>query len=153
MKSIQFKTLIFFFLIFTSCSENGELTSSHQFKDQTWHRFNILHFEIPVDSPGKNYDVSLLLRHTKAYEFDGLDFNMIMTTPSGEERIKEYHMNIKSRDGGFLGNCEKDSCEVIIDLKKQLWLTKGILTLDIENLVPRLKVGGLLSMDVRLRPS
>jgi hypothetical protein len=76
-----------------------------------------------------------------------------MTTPSGEERIKEYHMNIKKKDGGFIGPCNKDSCEVTINLKKQLMLTKGVLKIEIENLVPRLELNGLLSIGIRLRPS
>jgi len=125
----------------------------YKFKDQTWPSFDILHLEIPVDKERKSYDVSLFIYHTKEYEFDALDFNMLMTTPSGEERIKEYHMNIKKKDGRYIGPCSKDSCEVTINLKKQLILTKGVLKIDIENLVPRLEVNGLLSIGIRLRPS
>ena len=112
-----------------------------------------MYFEIPVEVQRKSYDVSLFIRHTKQYEFDDLNFNMLMTTPSGEERIKEYKMHIKKKDGGFFGQCNNDSCEVTISLKKQLTLTKGILSIEIENLVPRLEVKGLLSIGIRLRPS
>ena len=140
-------------MVFPSCSGNDELESYQKFNDQTWPRFNILHFEIPVTSSEKTYDVSLFVRHTREYEFDALDFNMMMTTPSGEERIREYHMNIKKRDGNFFGKCNNDSCEVTINLKNQITLTKGVLTLDLENLVPRLEVKGLLGIGIRLRPS
>jgi gliding motility-associated lipoprotein GldH len=125
----------------------------YKFKDQTWPRFDILHLSLPVDVQRKTYDISLFIRHSKEYEFDALDFNMLMTTPSGEERIKEYHMNIKKKDGGFIGLCNNDSCEVTINLKRQILLTKGVLTIEIENLVPRLEVKGLLSIGIRLRPS
>ena len=140
-------------MVFPSCSGNDELESYQKFNDQTWPRFNILHFEIPVNSSEKTYDVSLFVRHTREYEFDALDFNMMMTTPSGEERIREYHMNIKKRDGSFVGKCNNDSCEVTINLKKQITLTKGVLTIDLENLVPRLEAKGLLGIGIRLRPS
>jgi gliding motility-associated lipoprotein GldH len=148
---LLYSSLLIFFL--SSCSGNEELTTFYKFKDQTWPRFNILHLEIPVDAHHKSYDVSLFISHTREYEFDALDFNILMTTPSGEERIKEYHMNIKKKDGGFIGPCAKDSCEVSINLKRQLMLTKGILTIEIENLVPRLEVKGLLSIGIRLRPA
>jgi len=148
---LLYSSLLIFFL--SSCSGNEELTTFYKFKDQTWPRFNILHLEIPVKLQRKSYDVTLFIRHTKEYEFDAIDFNMLMTTPSGEERIKEYHMNIKKKDGGFIGPCAKDSCEVSINLKRQLMLTKGILTIEIENLVPRLEVKGLLSIGIRLRPA
>jgi gliding motility-associated lipoprotein GldH len=143
--------LIIFF--FSSCSGNEELMTYYKFKDQTWPRFNILHLEIPVDVQRSSYDITLFIRHTSKYEFDALDFNMLMTTPSGEERIQEYHMNIKKKDGGFIGPCDKDSCEVTINLKRQMMLTKGVLKIEIENLVPRLELNGLLSIGIRLRPS
>jgi len=136
-----------------SCSENDDLISYHKFTDQVWPRYNILHFEIPVDVSENNYDVSMIIRHTKEYEFDYLDFNMLMTTPSGEERIKEYHINVKKRDGGFTGRCTIDSCEIITFLRKDLMLSKGTLIIELENLVPRLEVKGLLSLSIRLHPS
>ena len=77
---------------------------------------------------------------------------MIMITPSGEERIKEYSMDIRRKDGGFVGQFISDSCEVSIALKKELKLTKGILNLEIENLVPRPEVRGLLGIGIRLHP-
>lgn len=153
MKIISLTSFFILSLFCSSCSRNGELISYHTFKDHTWSRFNILRFEIPVDSREKNYDVSLFIRHEKTFDFDAVDFNMIMTTPSGEERIREYHMIVRKRDGSFAGKCNNDSCEVTINLKTQLMLTKGMLTLEIENLVPRLEVGGLLGIGVRLRPS
>ena len=134
------------------CSDNNDVVVYQKFKDQTWQRFNILHFEIPVRASENNYNVSLFIRHTTEFEFDALDFNMIMTTPSGEERIKEYHMDIRNKTGGFFGQCTNDSCEVTVALKKDIKLTKGILNLELENLIPRLQTKGLLGLGIRLHP-
>jgi gliding motility-associated lipoprotein GldH len=152
MKKIPHLLVILILVIVSGCSKNNDYVVYHKFKDQTWPRFNILQFEIPVNSTGKIYDISLFVSHSKEYEFDDLDFNMVMTTPSGEERIKEYHMNIKRKDGRFAGQCYKDSCEVSVALKRELNLTKGILTLEIESLVPRLEIKGLLGIGIRLHP-
>ena len=152
MKKIPHLVLILILVIVSGCSKNNDYVVYHKFKDQTWPRFNILQFEIPVNSTGKIYDISLFVSHSKEYEFDDLDFNMVMTTPSGEERIKEYHMDIKRKDGRFTGQCYKDSCEVSVALKRELNLTKGILTLEIESLVPRLEIKGLLGIGIRLHP-
>jgi gliding motility-associated lipoprotein GldH len=149
------KTLYFLFwvlFIVSGCSDNNDIVIYKKFPDQTWSRFDILHFGIPVSIPENNYDVFLFVHHTKEFEFDNLDFNMIMATPSGEERIKEYQMDIRRKDGLFIGQCNKDSCEVSIALKKDLKLTKGILNLEIENLVPRLQTKGLLGIGIRLHP-
>lgn len=134
------------------CSDNKNVEVYHPFKDQTWSRFNILHFEVPVHASENNYNVSLFIRHTREFEFDAMDFNMIMTTPSGEERIKEYHMDIRKETGGFIGQFTNDSCEVTIALKKNIKLTRGILNLEIENLIPRLQTKGLLGLGIRLQP-
>jgi hypothetical protein len=75
-----------------------------------------------------------------------------MTTPSGEERIKEYKIGIRRKDGGFIGQFTHDSCEVSIALKKDLKLTRGILILEMENLIPRLQAKGLLGIGIRLHP-
>jgi gliding motility-associated lipoprotein GldH len=139
-------------LVFCGCSKNDDVEVYYKFKDHTWSRFDPVRFELTVNAPERNYDVFLFIHHTAAYEFDNLDFNMIMTTPSGEERIKEYHMDIRRKDGGFIGKLNNDSCEISIALKKDLRLTKGILTLELENLVPRLQIQGLLGIGIRLRP-
>jgi gliding motility-associated lipoprotein GldH len=149
-KSFLFGILLLFFLC--GCSKNNDIVAYYKFKDHTWSRFDPVRFDLTVNAPERNYDVLLFIHHTVEYEFDNMDFNMIMTTPSGEERIKEYHMDIRRKDGGFIGKLNNDSCEISIALKKDLKLTKGILTLELENLVPRLQTKGLLGIGIRLRP-
>ena len=152
MKKLSFYFSLLILFVACGCSDNQEEVIYKKFKDESWSRFDILHYEIPVRASEKNYDVFLFVHHTKEFEFDHLVFNMTMTTPSGEERIKEYEMDIKRKDGKFMGQCINDSCEISIALKKELKLTKGILTLDIENLVPRLQTKGLLGIGIRLHP-
>lgn len=149
-KSFFFGMMLLLFLC--ECSKNDDIEVYYKFQDNTWSRFDPVRFELTVNASERNYDVLFFIHHTVEYEFDNLDFNMIMTTPSGEERIKEYHMDIKRKDGGFIGKLNNDSCEISIALKKDLKLTKGILTLELENLVPRLQTKGLLGIGIRLRP-
>jgi gliding motility-associated lipoprotein GldH len=124
----------------------------HKFKNQSWSRFDHLQFEIPVEAKQATYDVVFFIHFTKDYEYDFLDFNMIMTTPSGEERIKEYHLNIKGKEGNFLGQWTQDSCELSIPLKREIQLTQGKLILQLENLIPRPETKGLLGVGIRLHP-
>lgn len=144
--------MILILLCVCGCSDNKDVMIYYKFKDQTWSRFDPVRFEITINSPDKNYDVFLFAHHTAEFEFDDLDFNMILTTPSGEERIKEYKIGIRRKDGGFIGQFTHDSCEVSIALKKDLKLTRGILILEMENLIPRLQAKGLLGIGIRLHP-
>jgi len=150
------KQIIFlFFLVastFSGCNKNKDYIIYHRFDDKVWKRFNILRFEIPVETTENLYDVSFFAKILNDYEFDYLDFNMIMTTPSGEERIKEYHIDVKRKNGTFIGQFVNDSCEYSVALKKGLTLTKGVLTVQIENLVPRLETKAILGVGIRLHP-
>jgi len=151
------KTLIYgllILLLFSGCKKNDEIIRYHKFNDRTWNRFEKIRFDIPILDNDKRYDVYFFANHTKDYEFDNLEFNMIMTTPSGEERIKEYKFLLKNKTGAFTGNCSQDSCTASIVLKKGLQIEKkGMLRIEIETLVPRLQVNALLGVGIRMVPS
>ncbi len=145
---------LLFLLILSGCKKNNEIIRYHKFNDQTWNRFEKIRFDIPILDIDKRYDVFFFANHTPKYEFDNLEFNMIMTTPSSEERIKEYKFLLKDKTGRFTGNCNQDSCTASIALKKGLRIDKkGMLRIEIETLVPRLQVTALLGVGIRLVPS
>ena len=141
-------------LLFTMCNRKPrEIISYHRFDKFTWYRHDNLVFNIPVDEIQKPYDILLFARHTRAYEFDDLDFGMIMQTPSGEERINEYNFRIKDKFNGFTGKCSGDSCEATIVLKRGIVFSqKGMLKVEIENLVPKMEVQELLGIGIKLTP-
>lgn len=149
--------LLYGFLIlflFSGCKKNNEIISYHKFKDQTWNRFDKITFNIPILAVDKRYDVYFFANHTKNYEYDNLRFNMIMTTPSGEERIKEYKFMLKNTTDGFLGECRGDSCTASIVLRKGISMEKiGMLRIEIETLVPRLQINNVLGIGIRMVPS
>ncbi|MCX6304287.1 MAG: hypothetical protein NT040_04920 [Bacteroidetes bacterium] len=131
--------------------ENRELY--HRFQDKTWARFNLLSFEMPVDE-ANSYNVYLFARFARDFQYETLDFNMIMNTPAGEERIYEYQMAVKSRSGGFCIECSQDSCQGTMLLKREINISKpGILKIEIENLTPRISTEGVLGVGIRLVPS
>ena len=136
-----------------SCNKTSDNEYYHRFINHSWHRFNILQFEIPVEKTDQRFDVNFFIRHNRDYEFNTMDFNMVMTTPSGEERIREYQMNIRNKGGNFTGRFIGDSCEISIVLTNEMHFSKkGILTIKIENLIPRIETNGLLGVGIRMKP-
>ena len=150
MKKHNIVLIFLIFSMFTACKKDHDYVIYHKFENQVWKRFNILQFEIPVETLKERYDISFFAHITQSYEYDYLNFNMIMTTPSGEERIKEYHIDVKKNNGTFLNSFTNDSCEFSVSLKKGLDISKGVLTLQIENLIPRLETNGILGVGIRL---
>jgi gliding motility-associated lipoprotein GldH len=148
--SVSLGILLMF--LFAGCQKNKDYVLYYQFKQHRWARFNKLQFEIPLRPSPKGWDVYFFAHHTKDYPFDNLDFNMIMNT-SSEERINEYHFEIKNKGGAFTGECSRDSCVASIPLKKGIYFPdQGTLKIEIENLVPRLEVTGLLGVGIRMHP-
>jgi gliding motility-associated lipoprotein GldH len=140
-------------LLGTSCGKVQPRELYHRFDDKSWARFNLLSFEIPVEEI-TTCNVYLFARFDPAFQYETLDFNMIMNTPAGEERMNEYQMEVRSKSGNLVIECGKDSCEGTILLKKELFLAKpGILKVEIENLTPRLITEGVLGVGIRLVPS
>jgi gliding motility-associated lipoprotein GldH len=133
-----------------SCVKNESTELYHRFPGKSWGRFNLLSFEIPVKEIN-SYNIYLFARLSPDFSYETLDFNMIMDTPAGEERIYEYQMEVKSGKGNFCIECNKDSCQGIILLKKEIRLSKpGVLKIEIENLTPRLTTEGVLGIGIRL---
>lgn len=138
-------------LLGISCSRNKPIEVYQQFDNQSWHRYRTLKFEIPLNTSGNSYDIMIFAHLTKDFSYETLDFNMVMNTPSGEERIKEYQLKIKSFTGSFLGKCDQDSCIYSMPLKKGIIIAEpGILKIELENLTPRIETTGILGIGIRL---
>ncbi len=139
-------------LILPGCRKDESRELYHRFQDKSWGRYNLLSFEIPFEK-ANTYNIYLFARFMPDYQYETLNFNMVMNTPSGEERINEYQMEVKSKSGNFCIECGKDSCQGTILLKKGLVLAKpGILKIEIENLTPRLSAAGVLGIGIRMVP-
>jgi hypothetical protein len=113
----------------------------------------LLNFEIPIEK-GNTYDIYLFARFANDYPYETLDFNMVMNTSAGEERINEYQMEVKSKSGNFCIECSKDSCVGTILLKREINIARpGVLKIEIENLTPRILTEGILGVGIRWMPS
>ncbi len=148
------KRLIFSFAILfmvAGCSQRQPAELYFYFADSRWERRNILSFEFPVEQENRVVDVVLTGIITPGFEWEKLDLNMTMKTPSGEERINEYTLKVKSPDGTFLGELNNGKYHFTHILKKQLNLSeKGVLTVQIENLVPRLYAEGVSGIGLKM---
>ena len=137
-------------ILSTGCGRNEEQQLYHRFPGNEWDRFNILSYKMPIKQKGM-YDVWFFTGFQPAFEYDTLNFNMVMNTPGGEERINEYKMAVKTRKGTFCIPCSKDSCSGSVLLKREISFGKpGVLKIEIENLTPRLRTENVLGAGIRV---
>lgn len=151
MKQLNRLIYLFGLILIAGCQQNLPDGVYYPFKDHSWQRFNILKFEIPVRKSERPYTVVFFARYNKDFPYKSLDFNMIMNTPSGEERIREFQLMIRDEDDKFLGKCDLEICEATTVLNKELYISReGMLFIELENLIPRMETPGLLGVGIRL---
>jgi len=102
-KFLVFSSIIL--LLTASCNHNKkEAIFFHKFEKKSWYRYDHLTFNIPIQEVNMPYTLYFFAKHGKNYEFDNLDFGIIMNTPSGEERINQYNFVIRNKFGGSNGS-------------------------------------------------
>ena len=139
--------LSFFFLLtfvsLISCKQGPVYEQYLKMKDSIWDRFSMKIFEIPIVEAGKNYDISLTVRNTAKFQYDKLPVYVILTTPSGEERMREISLPIRE-NGKMLGEPKANSFEVKTVLWKEINLAdKGKCKISIENIIPKIQTEGI----------
>ncbi|MCX6277374.1 MAG: hypothetical protein NT004_04675 [Bacteroidetes bacterium] len=155
-RSKRLFTLVFILLLIINqaCIREKPTALYHKFPRNQWDRFNLLSFEIPIEKPNETFDIFLLFSFTPEFPYETLFFNMDMKTPSGEERIHEYQLKVKTKEGKFLGEVTGDSCQLSISLKRYLKITKpGILNIELENLIPRMTTQGISGVSISIMHS
>lgn len=145
------KILLFAVLIvlISGCDSNKPVSQVYNFKNATWERFKLLNFELPVENTRHRYDFSLMVRYSEKFPETTLPVNVVMTTPEGEERIKEYTFFIKDKDGKFTGTPVDGVYQMVIPLRGDVRFgKKGSCKFEIENLTPKYLTSGIIEMGV-----
>ncbi len=151
MKNPAFLTFLLALMWLSGCKGPEPEELYYPMPEKSWDRYNILRFELPVKEKGVTADVLLFGIFNEQFEHQNLNFSMNMKTPSGEERINEFEWKIRTKEGTFEGEKTDRGQMVTILLKRQLNLADtGLLILDIENLVPRLRTLGVEGIGIRL---
>ena len=151
------KKIILYLLItvlaFAACKSEPAYLKTHSFQGNTWNRFDNQVFEIPVNETGKNYDIFITMKRTAEYPYDELPVNVVLQTPSGEERIHEFTFKFSEsiKDPELK---EADSLTVEFQLWKEILLSeKGKCTITIENMIPKIATSGIATIGIIMRKS
>jgi len=144
------------FLIFTlsGCQEDNSVSQIRNFTDSTWQRFDYLNFDFQIEEIDDSYDIMVLLRTTEDFPSQALIINLVMYLPSGEERIREYKLEVKDKEGEMLGEKKAGYYERFISIRKQMKINEtGVLKFEIENLMTKYLTPGIVEFGIVLEPS
>ncbi|MCF8366098.1 MAG: gliding motility lipoprotein GldH [Bacteroidales bacterium] len=153
MKRIFLLTTILIFS-FASCRDDKSVSRIHNFTNANWQRFEFLNFEFQIDNADTDYNILVLLRYTNDFPSQALIVNLVMNLPSGEERIREYKLNIRDDDGELLGEKKAGYYERFIDIRKEIRFGEpGLLKCEIENLMTKYYTPGVVEFGIVLEPA
>jgi gliding motility-associated lipoprotein GldH len=140
--------------MFAGCSNDKSVTKINSFSNSTWERFDYVTFDFPIDEENVAYNIYLLIRYTSNFPSEALLINFVMTLPSGEERIRDYRIALKEKDGSLLGEAKAGYYEQLKTIRKGMLIGQsGNLNIEIENLMTKYYTPGIVELGVILEPS
>jgi gliding motility-associated lipoprotein GldH len=135
-----------------ACDTGKTVSETHKFKNGVWERFELLNFQLPVEDSKAAFDLSVELSFTMAFPAESLYVNVVMTTPSGEERIKDYNFTVKDANGNFLGTKKDGVYRLSVPIRKGIQFNEaGICKFEIENLMPKYVTPGIIDFGIKLQ--
>jgi len=144
------KTLILLswltFILF-SCGETELFEQYQKFDKQSWNRFNILKFNVPVKDTINKFDINISIRHFPEFSVKELPVNMTIYMPSGEMRTAEHLLTFNDKEGNELSECLGDLCDISFAVREDfVFPESGTVRIEIENKWPKLELPGIMEV-------
>lgn len=152
-KQNKYFTRAIFFALFLLTACKGNIYSEyHKFDNYTWNRFDKVKFEIPIEKEGTTGDIIISVRHLDQLPLEELPLNLILVTPSGEERILDKTINLKNEKNEFRG----DVAGSYWDVEEVIWPgfyfnNTGTYVLEIENINPKMQIPAIVDLGLIIR--
>ena len=147
---------LFFVLLFVSfgCSHTKVFEEYKKFDNLSWHRFNFLEFEVPIEDIEPEYDISISLRHLPEFPHKQLPVNFTIYSPSGEMRTVDLLLELYDDEGNSLSECLGDFCDISILLRENFKFSEqGIFKFRIENKWKKVDLPGIMEVGLILKKS
>ena len=132
-----------FSFTFSSCNRGPVFEKYLKMKNSIWDRFDQKFFEFPVEGTGKSYDITFVIRNNVQFQYDDMPVYVILTTPSGEERMREVSVPVR-KNGKMIGLQNLNSFESRTILWRNINIAdKGKCKISIENMIPKIQTEGI----------
>ena len=143
IKKVSIIATILLSVSILSCDRGPVFEHYLKMKNSVWDRFDIKQIDIPVDKVPINYDITVVAHCTEKFQYDELPFYVILTTPSGEERMREVTVPVREK-GKLILDPKTGKAEVRLILWKGLNMAeKGNCKITFENMIPKIQTEGI----------
>lgn len=146
--------VVFVFSIFTSCDRSGIYDQAIVMEDDTWHRENILEFNVKIIDSIHPNDFYIQLRNTTDYKFSNLYFFLDTKFPNGDIIRDTIQCFLAEPDGKWLGEgMGKIKSNRILLRKNVLFPTTGNYLFRFEQAMRVVELEGILDFGLRIEKS
>jgi gliding motility-associated lipoprotein GldH len=140
-------------LTLAACKSEPAYQKIHTMTGNTWNRFDNQVYKVPVNEAGKTYDIFLTMKRTADFPYEDLPVNVVLQTPSGEERIHEFTFKL-SQSIKDQNQESSDSLNSKFLLWNEILISdKGACTISIENLIPKIATPGIAGIGIVMEKS
>jgi gliding motility-associated lipoprotein GldH len=124
-------------LLLCSCGNKKVFEINIEMEDNEWKMNKTLTFDVPIDDTASFYNVYIPVRHIDNYPYDGLLVNVTLNTPTGEERSKNYKLQLRDENGNFKGDAGGDIWDIDVPIMEKIkFNSTGTYKFTIENNMP-----------------
>lgn len=153
MRKVFFGFGLIFITLF-GCEEDKSQSLVVNFDGNTWQRFNYLNFDFQVEADETAWDFLVVLRVTEDFPSQAMVFNLVMNMPSGEERIRDFKINVRDKNEIMLGEKKAGYYEYFLPVRSEVrFYETGLLKFEIENLMTKYYTPGVVEFGIVLEPS
>jgi len=91
-------------ILFSACKPQNAFENKFHFEDNNWNRFKSLVSSFTIENAQETeYAIMMSVKHSSNVQGKDLFFDIITTSPEGEERIKPIHFWLRDKNKSFKG--------------------------------------------------
>jgi gliding motility-associated lipoprotein GldH len=131
-----------------SCDKGPVFEKYLELTNSTWDRFDIKQIEIPVNEVAAGYDITMIVRCTEQFQSDKIPLYVILTSPKGEESVREISIPVRE-NGKLIAEPKESKAKSRLILWKNFSMAdKGTYKITIENLIPKIQTEGISEIGI-----
>lgn len=148
MKNILILTSLLILAV-SGCRQVVTKEQFHKFDNEVWERFDFLKFGFDLDNVKPAWNIYLVVRYDENIQVRYLPLNIEMITPSGESRVKDYNIFLRSTNDEYLGEKKDGFYEIKTLTHPEITFSEiGQCTFEIENLNPKFFTYGIREVGI-----
>lgn len=101
-----------------ACNPSPFYQETHELPADGWSYADTQEFEFEITDTLKRYNLSLMVDHSTAYEFQNLYIQLVTIFPNADTLMQPISFNLADPQGRWHGDCGSKSCQVEISLQE-----------------------------------